>query len=415
MPGTATSAEGLAGTPADQHTIRDHNLAIVLHHVFREGQSSRARIAAETGLNKTTVSSLVAELIERRLLRDGELQHSGTVGRPAVAVELDGDVYVAIGMEVNVEYIAWAVVDLRSRMRDHEIIAVDNRTRDPREVLTDLAGRVIAILPDLDEHGLVPIAANLALPGLIDAARSSVLVAPNLGWEDVPAGAILQDLFAAHGLPVLVDNEANLAALAEHRIGAGQGLDSFIHVSGEVGVGAGVIVDGRLYRGALGFGGELGHLTLNPDGPLCSCGARGCLETYVGLPAMLRRAGLDPDEVLATAATNGVAPADQLLAAAQSGDADILAALDETGHMLGIALASAVNLLSPQAIVLGGIFTNLHPWLAPGIEEELAQRVLAARLRAIRVIPSDLQLAAAVRGAAALALTQVLGNPATAA
>ena len=415
MPGPATSPRPSAGAPADQHTIRDHNLAVVLHHVFRQGQSNRARIAAATGLNKTTVSSLVAELIDRRLLRDGELQHSGTVGRPAVAVELDGDVFVAIGMEVNVEHVAWAIVDLQSRMRDHHVTTVDNRRRDPAEVLTDLAGRVIATLPGLADQGLVPIAANLALPGLIDATQSRVLVAPNLGWEDVPAGTILREQFAEHGLPVLVDNEANLAALAERRVGAAQGIDSFIHVSGEVGVGAGVIVDGQLSRGALGFGGELGHMTLHPDGPPCTCGANGCLETYVGVAAILRRAGRDPDAVLARAAVTGVSPADQLVTAAEAGDETVLATLGETGRMLGIALSSAVNLLSPQAIVLGGAYTNLHPWLAPAIEEELAQRVLAARLREVRVIASELQLAAAVRGAAALALTQVLHNPATAA
>lgn len=398
-------------TPADQHTIRDHNLAVVLRNVAAEGASSRARIATDTGLNKTTVSSLVAELIDRRLLRDGDVQHSGAVGRPATTVEVDGDVLVAIGMEVNVEYVAWAVVDLRNRVREHHVTVVDNHDRDPQETLVHVANQVIEALPALQDRGFVPIAANLAAPGLVDATQAHVLVAPNLGWVDVPAGQILLDVFEPHGLPVLVDNEANLAALAERLVGAGRTIDSFIHVSGEVGVGAGLIVDGRLHRGALGFGGELGHMALDPDGPRCTCGATGCVETLVGLHATLRRAGMKPDVVTARAKATGVSPADQLARAAS--DAAVADALAETGRLLGTALSMAVNLLSPEAIVLGGYFTALHPWLAPAISRELDRRVLSSRVRSIDVVPSELQLAAAVRGAAALTLNRVLDSATT--
>ncbi len=393
--------------PADQHSIRDHNLAVVLRHVASEGASSRARIATDTGLNKTTVSSLVAELIDRRLLRDGDLQHSGTVGRPATTVEVDGDVFVAIGMEVNVEYVAWATIDLTNRVREHHVTVVDNHSRDPRDTLVDLATQVIDALPRLQDQGLIPIAANLAAPGLVDAAQANVLVAPNLGWEDVPAGEILAELFDPYDLPVLVDNEANLAAVAERLVGAGRSIDSFIHVSGEVGVGAGLIVDGRLHRGALGFGGELGHMPLDPTGPRCTCGATGCVETFVGLHATLRRAHMEPDIVTAIAKDTEVSPADQLASAAAS-DQAVADALAETGRLLGTALSMAVNLLSPEAIVLGGYFTALHPWLAPAIAEELDRRVLSSRVRTIDVVPSQLQLAAAVRGAAAMTLNRVL-------
>lgn len=404
----STSPVASAGiaTPADQHSIRDHNLAVVLRQVAREGASSRARIATETGLNKTTVSSLVAELIDRRLLRDGDLQHSGSVGRPARTVELDGDVFVAIGMEVNVGYVAWAIVDLQNRVREHHVTVVDNHARDARDTLVHVATQVVDALPSMRDRGFVPIAANLAVPGLVDVDQANVLVAPNLGWENVPAKQILTDLFEPDGLEVLVDNEANLAALAERLVGVGATIDSFIHVSGEVGVGAGLIVDGRLHRGALGFGGELGHMTLDPSGPRCTCGATGCVETYVGLHATLRRAGMDPDDVTARARTTDVSPAAQLAAAAEQ--EHVAAALDETGRLLGTALAMAVNLLSPEAIVLGGYFTPLHPWLAPAVSDELDRRVLSSRVRTIDVLPSELQLAAAVRGAAALTLTGVL-------
>lgn len=279
--------------PADQRTVRDHNLALVLQHVGASAVTSRAQLASETGLNKTTVSSLVNELMERRLLTEGGVQRNGDVGRPAVRVQLDGDCWVAVGMEVNVDSLGWAIVDLQGRVRDEGHQIFDNRTRSPEESLAALAEAVTAAIGRAGDGGLVPLGAAIGLPGLVDAERHDLLVAPNLGWEDVPATRLLEELLAPTGLAVLVDNEANLAALAERWHGVGRELDDFVHISGEVGVGAGVIIRGQLHRGSVGFGGELGHMTLEPDGEPCACGGRGCVETRVGLEAVLRAAGFD--------------------------------------------------------------------------------------------------------------------------
>ncbi|MBY5162013.1 ROK family protein [Salsipaludibacter albus] len=398
----------LAG-PADQHSVRNHNLALVLQHVAATTESSRARLAADTGLNKTTVSSLVTELLERRLLTEGGVRRSGEVGRPAVTVQLDGDVYVAIGMEINVDSMAFSVVDLRSRVRDEGWVVFDNRTRSAEEALEALAELVSTAVRRVAVEGLVPVGASIGLPGLVDAKRRSMLIAPNLGWHDVPVSDILRELLP-DGLDVTVDNEANLAALAERWHGAGRELTDFIHISGEVGVGAGVIINGTLHRGAVGFGGELGHMTLEPDGPACACGGRGCVETYIGLEPTLRLAGFDVTEAMG-ADDDAPAAADRLAEAARAGDEQVLTALTSVGAMLGTAMSSAVNLLSPQGIVLGGYFTALHEWLEPAIAEQLHARVLAERQQPTQILPSRLQREATARGAAEQVLREVLANP----
>ena len=179
--------------------------------------------------------------------------------------------------------------------------------------------------------------------------------------------ALLSERLGAPPFPLQAENEANLGALAELWQGAGRELGDFLYISGELGVGAGIVVRGELFRGARGFGGELGHVTVDAEGELCACGSRGCVETRVALGALLRDAGLDPG-----------AGADELAARAGAGDARPLEALAAAGRWLGVGVASAVNLLDPRGIVVGGYFAPLAPWLAPGIEQELAARVLSS-------------------------------------
>jgi predicted NBD/HSP70 family sugar kinase len=207
-------------------------------------------------------------------------------------------------------------------------------------------------------------------------------------------------------LPITADNEANLAALAELRDGAGRELRDFVHVSGEVGIGAGVILGGELFRGAHGFGGEFGHLTVEADGLDCACGSRGCLETRAGLEALLAAAG-EAGEPGSTASER-VAGLGARAAAAEPAALD---ALTEAGRWLGVALGSAANLLDPQAFVLGGFLAQLAPYVRPAAEEELRRRVLGARRGMPDVLTSPLGPEAASRGASALALRGVLADP----
>lgn len=387
----------------DREGMRRHNLGLVLRAIADGDRPSRTDVALVTGLHKTTVSSLVADLIERELVCEAGKASNGTVGRPAVALELAGDRYVALGLEINVDHLTYTAVDLLGRVRDQGSVRQDNRARSPSRTLSALAELIAGPRNRLKEAGAIVVGATLALPGLVDPRDGVLLVAPNLGWRDV---AVVDELQAVLGddLTLRVDNEANLAALAERWYGAGRTHRDFVYVSGYIGVGAGIVSNGVLHRGETGFGGEFGHLTVEAEGPPCACGSRGCVEALVGLDALLRRAG-KPSSAETTA--------HELVEAAQRGEPRTLEAIEVVGATLGVALASTANLLGSRAIVLGGYFAPLCPWLRAPIERELQRRVLAFPWSPIEVMRSELADGAAVLGAAALALRAILDDPAS--
>jgi predicted NBD/HSP70 family sugar kinase len=387
---------------SSQRAVRRHNLSIVLRQVVERGPRSRATIAQDTRLNKSTVSSLVSELMEFGLLVERGAEHRGTAGRPGLVVDVARDGVVALGLEVNVDYVAVQATDLAGGSRYKAIEAADNRGRGVEEVFDSLGELARGALNEVKAQGLRPIGATIALPGLVDIRKGELLVAPNLHWNNVAVVDMLAERIDAPGLQIDADNEANLAALAELWEGAAAGISDFVYASGEIGVGGGIVLGGELYRGYRGFGGEFGHTTVEIDGLPCACGSRGCLET---------RAGLEP--LLAAAGVNGETsrPVAELVRRAHEGDERALNALADCGRWLGVALGMVVNLLSPQAIVLGGHFAQMSEWLAPVIANELALRVLGGNGAVPPVMPSSLGAEAAIRGAAATQLRRVLADP----
>jgi predicted NBD/HSP70 family sugar kinase len=245
--------------------------------------------------------------------------------------------------------------------------------------------------------------ATVAVPGLV-TPHGHVRVAPNLAWHDVDVPAVLSRVAALQDLPVTVDNEANLAALGELHAGAAA-PQSFLYVSGEIGIGAGIVLGGQLYRGTRGYGGEIGHVPVHPEGPTCRCGARGCLEQYAGQEAILRAARVpadrDPDEAVGT-----------LVTWAEAGDPDALAALAGAGTALGTAVAAVVNLLDIDTVVLGGSFAPLLPWLRDGVHLEIARRVLTAGWAPVTVRTATLGADAAMVGGAGAVVRAVRDDPA---
>lgn len=391
-----------ASLPADQTMVRRANLSIVLRQVASAGPRSRAQVAADTGLTRGTVSSLVNELIALELLREtGEATAPRGVGRPGVAVEL-ADVVVGVGLEINVDYLAVSVEDMTGSVRYERRVYRDNRRSSPGPVLDRLGRAARAALDAAAREGLRPVGVSVAVPGLVEEASGTVVLAPNLGWSALP---VADELEARLELPVHVENESNLAALAEHWTGAAVGIDDFVCVFGEVGVGGGVVLGGRLFRGSHGFGGEFGHVSVDPAGRRCACGSRGCVETFVGEEAIARAAGVSPSTDRSRSLT------DELIRRAESGAPRVLRALADTGRWLGIALASTFNVLDVQAVVLGGCFGPLSPWLVDDVRRTLEERSLAARSGTFEVLSSAFGDGAAVRGAAALSLHRVLDQP----
>ncbi|HEX5621790.1 MAG TPA: ROK family protein, partial [Solirubrobacteraceae bacterium] len=304
-------------------------------------------------------------------------------------------------------------LDLTGAERHRSLDVEDNRRVSVDQVLDRLTELAKVALDAVQAEGLRPVGATVALPGLVDAANGALLVAPNLGWNDVAVVDELRERLSVPGFPLAADNEANLAALAELWEGTARGFTDVLYVSGEIGVGGGIIIGGELFRGAQGFGGEFGHMTLDPGGKPCACGSRGCLETVAGLEALLEMAGLDASGATTTAGSGE--PVAALASRARAGDESALAALREGGRWLGLAIASAANLLNFQAVVLGGFFGQLSTWLAAPIARELEVHVLASEWAVPRLLPSTLGPEAAVRGAAAQSLRRVLADPMAAA
>ena len=397
-------------SPARQDALRQHNLALVLQHIAAAEPVSRARIAAATSLTKTTVSSLVDDLVSARLVTELGPEARGAIGRPGSALALNRTGHVGIGLEINVDYIAVCVANLVGEVRYLRTRPRDNRGRSPAKVL-GRAVRMTQTAIGLAEAAQLTVAGlAVAVPGPVETDRGLLRLAPNLGWVDVPVAEILADRFDTHDLAVVVDNEANLAALGELWFGGHEDLDDFIHVSGEIGVGGGIVIGGELFRGVRGFAGEIGHVVVEPDGPRCRCGARGCLEQVAGQEAILRAAGLTG--TVGTSLGRQGGSVDELLARARDGEPDTLRAIESAGRALGIGLSATVNVVDPSTVVLGGLYAGLEPWLSKPLLEELRERAIALGWSPVRLLASRLGPDAAVRGAAGAVVKRVLSEPA---
>jgi predicted NBD/HSP70 family sugar kinase len=397
--------------PVDFADVRATNLAVVLRYVRGHAPCSRADIAAATGLNKATVSSLVTDLLERRLVRETGLTEN-RIGRPATMLVLDGSSYAAVGLEVNADYLTAVALDLAGRRLlswRRSFAGLNVSPGKAVAAVTALARRALAKVTREDRRVL---GVTVGVPGLVDPT-GMVRVAPNLGWHDVDLrgqlASSLEEATQGTELPVAVDNDANLAATAEYRWGSHAGTPNLAYLTGAVGIGAGVITDGRLLRGAHGFVGELGHVPLDPAGPECACGRRGCLEALAGVAGLLRRA--NPDSFADGTPSDWEPEIAEVARRARAQDKVTLDALTEAGTWLGQGAAVLANVVNPEVIILGGYFVPLSEWLLPPAQAELTRRTLAPDAGGAQLVASSFgHDAAATGGAATILATVDAGN-----
>ncbi|MDQ4502900.1 ROK family transcriptional regulator [Sinomonas sp. ASV322] len=390
-------------TPGRVGDVRRQNLALVLGNIGPDTRATRADIAAATGLTKASVSSLVAELLETGLVEELGVTRDGERGRPGVGLALDAR-RGALGAEINVDYLAVGVVDLHGTLRFHEVADAENRGRDAEDVLGELSALARRCVEAAQTAGVTLLGGGLAVPGLVNPARGTVLTAPNLGWRDADLSTALGGLIPDAPFGVVLSNEANSAALAELWYGHGASLRDYLFISGEVGVGGGLVIGSELFAGPQGYAGEVGHVVVEPGGRRCSCGGRGCLETVAGQEAILAAAGIT-DGGSTTAARMSA-----LQAALGAGDAQAMSAVERAGHYLGIAVVSAGRLVDLSAVVLGGHFAALGTWIRPALLSSL-DGFAPGLVPADRVAFSELGTTAALRGAAGGALLRALAAP----
>lgn len=378
----------------DDPVIRTTNLTVVLQHVRRHAPCSRAEIAGATGLTKATVSSLVAELIDRRLVH--ETGTGGTrLGRPATALAAVGAQHVAAGLLVSGDQLTVVAVDLAGTTLLTWRRAYGGPAASDGRATADIAALVTKVVTALRRRGRTLRAVSAAAPGVPDP-QGTVRFPAHLGWPDLPLGDVLRRALRRRAVDIVVDSEAAVTALAEQRRSAVPAGDMVCLVGG-VTIEAGIVAGGRVVRGAHGLAGGIGHLTLDPAGPACGCGRRGCLEAYAGLPALIRTALPDTraDDV-----TGDLLPDLQRLAAlAEAGDPACRDALAGAGRRLGQAAAVLAEVLDPAVVVLGGRFGPLGPWLVPAAEAEAQARTRGTAARP-RIVASGLEPEAAAAGGA---------------
>ncbi|MGD0371485.1 MAG: ROK family transcriptional regulator [Candidatus Dormibacteria bacterium] len=395
VPTAATLAPRQGGA---LRALRETNLRRILEAISRDGGVSQAEVARRTDLSRATVSNLVGELRRRGLVRIRDQQSGGRGGLEAIIGRSSNAV---IGVDFGHRHVRVGIADLSGRLLADEErslpldLGVEESCAEAMEMATSLLAKAGLLRSDL-------IQAGVGLPGPIDPASGRVGWHAILHrWAGLEAPSILRELF---GLPVVVDNDGNLGALGELRFGAGRGYTELVYLNIATGVGAGLVIGGRVYRGAAGTAGEIGHISIDQYGQLCRCGNRGCLDTVVGVDSFLEMLrGTYGDELTIP----------RVLDLADRGDARCRRAFADAGHALGVVIADVCNLLSPQRVVVGGELTLAGDLLFGPVRETLAQRAVPAAARAMEVVPCALGERAEMLGAIGLALDAVRAGVST--
>lgn len=392
-----------------QVTARRRNLATVLRSIVDGGPRSRARLAEDNHLTKATVSSLVGELEDRGFVVVGESSGHGP-GRPGQVVRLNTESVRCLGIEINVDYIAGVALDLTGQVRA--------RARRPLPLAKVGFERGLRLAAEVAE-GLVRAGGSsprqvhsihLSIPGLVDAAAGVLTHAPNLGWSDVDMVRRFGRELRWKSVRIAIENDANLGAIAEYAARRPAGVRELLYVVGEVGVGGGSVVDGKIVQGAHGLSAEVGHMPIGPQSRVCGCGRRGCWETVVGLAALLNDVAAPPDPIHDPTIDLGTRLVD-IRDRALAGDRRVIRALTRHARWLGIGLSVIISVVDPAIIVLGGHFVPLQGFLVRPMMAEISARTIAYPVCQPVIEFSSLGFEAACLGAAQAGLEELIADP----
>lgn len=395
----------------NQEDLRNHNLSVTLDTLLRaQKPMSRADLAKETGLTKATLSLLASMLIESGVVQEGEPVVSTTYGRPSTPLEIRGGSIAGIGLQINTDGYGCLALDLNGDTLGREWVSEDMTGTDPYEIFAKLDAMTFPLESRLKRRGCKVVGAGFALPGIV-TDDMWLLVARNLGWENVN----LTRFNVVRRLDVVAGNEAKMAAIAQipgyateraSFLNVVDRTDSFIYLSTDIGIGGAVVRDGEVVMGSHGFAGEIGHLSVAMDGPLCSCGRHGCLEAFAGRRALVEAAGIAEDGD----ATSSEA-IDAFLQRWRAGDSDVAKVVDQAADALVSAIASAVNLVDVDTVLLGGLWTHFGDELATVLEGRLRSEILGYPNVKIRVFVPPVALHPSLYGAAEMGLRRFIENP----
>jgi glucokinase-like ROK family protein len=401
-------------TAADQVFVRETNLSTVLRLIHTQSPISRAQLAVITGLNKSTVSSLVDELLARNLIHETG-SNSGGAGRPATLIEMNPLAGLFIGVELGVDFVSVAVTDFLGN-----IIWRKREDANPNEDQSRMINQTLQIVKEAMAAGKKKntrfLGLGLATPGTVDVKEGVLIFAPNLHWRNVPFGKIFSEQTK---LRVFVENDANAAAIAEHLFGTARQCQDFIFVFAGVGIGGGLFLNGKLYRGKNGYAGEIGHspIMAEPSQTVCHCGNRGCWETYANQYSIIQRiqARLEVKRTSIIpklmAEQNSPITIQLIKQAADAGDKEAIDSFAEAGHAMGQGLAGLVNIFNPEKIILGGPLSIAGEYLLPAIKETVSLHSLPEIDQQAEVLLSPFGPDASLIGAIAIVVDDVLSKP----
>jgi glucokinase-like ROK family protein len=382
--------------------IRAINSSHVLNAIKNYGLVGRAEIARRTGLSPATVTAITARLISQNLVLEKSAGDSSG-GRPPILLAINPRGRYVVGIKLTEDHAVCALTDLEASVIAKSSTALSEH--DPAGVVDDLVQMVNTLIRQqgLPKKQLLGVGVGLA--GVVDADQGVLRQSPIYGWKDVPLRLMLQSKLR---VPVYIENDVNTLTMTEKWFGHGQGLDHFLTVTVGRGVGLGIVVNGQFYRGHAGGAGELGHIVIDPDGPLCACGKRGCLETYVGDPGLVRMA---QEAGLGGKKSSLVEDVSELLALAQNGNKTAQEIFAQSGRILGRGIANLINLFNPKNIIISGEGTRSGDLLFGPMKESIRQNTMPGLFD-----PDTVQIApwgddAWARGAAGLVLREVFESP----
>lgn len=395
---------------ADFRTLREYNHMLVLNSVRLQGPSARVSLAQQTGLSKTTVSNIIDQLLQDNLVTEGDfIDAAATGGRRPILVQFNEDLGLVLGIDVGMTSITLITTNLAGQVKSVWNEPFD-LTTTPQTCLAMLCAAIRIFMARADLQWDQILGIGVGLTGPIDPRTRTLLYPPGEhSWEGIDIAAFISQQFQ---VPVYVENNANLAALSEGRYGVGKPFSDFVYITIGQGIGCGLIRNQQIYRGAMGAAGEIGHLQLADDGPLCICGKRGCLETLadnkaiitdasegISLARLAPRARVSPH--LADAEDLDI---NDIIHAAESGEMSARLAIQQAGRYIGAAVAIIINLINPEIVILDGVTIRTGRYLLEAVQEESARHTLPAVWPATKIIPGQLGDLAVSLGAATVVI-----------
>lgn len=380
---------------ANQSLARKHNSSSILNLLRLNGTLSRASLAKQIGLTRSTISRIVDDLIADKLVTEVELS-LGKKGRPGMLLELNPQGGSAIGIEIGVNFISILLTDFTANVIWRERISLpDDATSDDYLFEAEQLARKASELASA--RHLRQMGIGVGVWGLVDYKKGIIRYAPNLMWRDIPLKDKWEDKFR---VPVYLENDANAAALGEYYFGAGRNIEDFLYISMDIGIGGGIISDGKLFRGESGYAGEIGHMLIDRHGDLCSCGKVGCLETLVGRRVIIKRYQRETGE--------GNITLEEIIRRGKSGDKVAKAIFEDVSVVLGMGIGNLVNIFNPQRIILGWSLGQAYDLLLPTLSKSIRKNSLSDPLNKLDVVPFTNGADDCVLGCVALVLDEII-------